>query len=91
MIGEINLYQNTDGSVPASRKWCAIITLEAHVAGFHYASTAEAAKAKADTFWEAQKAKYLPKIDKRNTKDPMARLAKALDTLAAQHGVDFDE
>lgn len=90
VIGSMVAYYNPDA--PAGYKAMVQIFLSktGQQLTFCHADLPSLALAKARDYWAFSEKLYMPKIDKRRTTDPMARLAKNLDRLAPLVGVEDD-
>lgn len=79
--GTIVTYYNP--AAPAGFKAMAVIflTRNGQQMSFCHADLPSVAQQKADDYWALNAKWHTPKIDKRRTTDPQARLARALDRL----------
>jgi hypothetical protein len=80
ILGTMVGYENPDA--PHGYQGCVITFIGGQRMTICHAESLERAEQKARDYWALSESWHTPKIDKRRTTDPMARLAKALDTLA---------
>lgn len=80
-------------AAPAGKQALTVVVLQSdqNLMQFCFAALPSLAQAKAREYWAKKEATYAPKIDKRRTTDPMARLAKAQTRLADLIGEPDDE
>lgn len=75
-------YRAADGQ--AGPPWVCIIYLQkdGSLVAHQFGETYEDARDRATKWWTKHSAKYEERIDKRNTKNPLARLAKNQDRIS---------
>ena len=86
IIPDISMYTACDpGEVPPERQYIAVLRLpgKGQVHTFHHGANYDDTLAEAEALW-ARVTANVKTVDRRKTTDPMVRLQRALDTLAAR-------